>query len=79
PDLQLLGVVATLVKTVTTLHTEILDETRKYLHENGITFFDTCIPSTIRFASSVAYDNLPAALTKKKVDKANLYFDLWKE
>ncbi|MFP3427071.1 ParA family protein, partial [Pseudoalteromonas sp. SIMBA_162] len=31
PDLQLLGVVATLVKTVTTLHTEILDETRKYL------------------------------------------------
>ncbi|WP_139377028.1 MULTISPECIES: ParA family protein [Halobacillus] len=78
PDLNLLGVFATMVNYQTTLHQEVMQETRRYAIENGVKMFDTYIPSTIRFASSVAYDNLPATLGKN-IQKANVYFELWKE
>lgn len=91
PELEILGVVPTLVRSATNLHTNIMDETRQYLFENKIHMFKTYIPSTIQFASAVAYQSLPATLTKQVLsrikskkqvatdNKAGLYYELWKE
>ncbi len=79
PDLKLLGVVATMVNYQTTLHQYVLQETRKYCDENDIRLFDTYIPRSIRFASSVAFQGKPATLLEKRNDMASNYFELWKE
>lgn len=78
-DLTLLGVVATMVNYQTTLHQYVLQETRKYCDENDIRLFDTYIPKSIRFASSVAFQGKPSTLLEKKNDMADNYFELWKE
>lgn len=80
PKLSLLGVLPTLVDYRTTLHSQIMEDTRKYCVNNDIKMFFTYIPRSIRFANAVAYDQLPATLVKKKNnDIAQAYFDLWKE
>ena len=79
PNIELLGVVATMVKAQTTLHTGVMQETRKFAHENDLKMFESFIPNTVRYASAVAFDRLPATLLEKRNDKAEVYFDLWKE
>jgi chromosome partitioning protein len=79
PTLSILGVVATLVDQRTTLHTEVIQECRKYCAESSIKMFETVIPRSVRFASSVAYSKLPAVLTDSKNDIVNNYFELLKE
>lgn len=79
PRLEVLGIVATLVDQRTTLHTQILQECRKYCTENDIHMFDTIIPRSVRFASSVAYERLPATLTDGKNNLVASYFDLVRE
>lgn len=77
-NLEILGVLRTLVNIQTNLHTDVIQETQKYTFENNIHVFDTIIPKTIQFANAVSYNRKPATLLKKK-DKALLYFDLWDE
>lgn len=78
--LEILGVVATRVNSVTNIHADIMQETRKYSYENNLHVFETMIPNVIEFENAVSYFMKPATLLKKsKRDKANLYFDLWKE
>lgn len=80
PNLSILGVVATLVDSRTTLHTQVLQECRKYCFQQGIKMFDTFIPRSVRFASSVAYDRLPSTLTAdSKNSVVGKYFELYKE
>jgi len=79
PDLSVLGVVATLVDQRTTLHSEVLQKCRRYCYERDITFFDTVIPKSVRFASSVAYEGLPATLTDKKNKLVSSYYELLNE
>lgn len=79
PKLRILGIVATLVDSRTTLHSEILQECRKYCFENNLKVFDTIIPRTIRYASSVAYEGLPATLTEKNMNFIQPYIDLERE
>jgi chromosome partitioning protein len=79
PDLSILGVVATLVNQRTTLHSEVLQECRKYCTEQKVKLFDTIIPQSVRFASSVAYNRLPATLTDPNNDIVKNYFELLKE
>lgn len=79
PDLKVLGVVATMVRSNTVLHSQLVQETRRYCAENGIKMFDTVIPQSIRFAESVAKDGLPATLTTKNNILVNSYFDLGEE
>lgn len=79
PSLNVLGVVATMVNFQTVLHQQVMQETRRYCLENEVKLFDVYIPRSIRFASSVAYESLPAVLAKKTNDVANSYFELWKE
>jgi chromosome partitioning protein len=76
PELSILGVVATLVDQRTTLHSEVLQECRKYCAEHKVKLFDTVIPRSVRFASSVAYNQLPATLTDSKNDIVKNYFQL---
>lgn len=66
PALSILGVVATLVDLRTTLHGQVLQECRRYCDQAGIKLFDTVIPRSVRFASAVAYDRLPATLADNK-------------
>lgn len=78
-DLKIEGVVATLVDQRTTLHTQVLQECRKYCYEQGIHVFDTVIPRSIRFASSVSYDRKPATLVDKKHPIVKAYYELLEE
>jgi chromosome partitioning protein len=76
PGLTILGVVATLVDQRTTLHSEVLQECRKYCVEHKVRLFDTVIPRSVRFASSVAYNQLPATITDAKNEIVKNYFEL---
>jgi chromosome partitioning protein len=78
-DLRIKGIVGTLVDSRTTLHSEVLQQCRRFCLENDIKIFDTVIPRSIRFASSVAYDRLPATLTERKNPLVQAYFELAEE
>lgn len=78
-DLSVLGVVATLVDQRTTLHSQVLQECRKFCEQKGIRMFDTVISRSVRFASSVAYERLPATLTEANNPVVGNYFDLLEE
>ncbi|MHC5291122.1 Sporulation initiation inhibitor protein Soj [Bacillus licheniformis] len=80
PDLKILGVLRTLVNLRATLHGDIIQETNKFAASNDIHIYETIIPRTIQFANSVSYNKIPATLQpKKKQDKAELFYQLWKE
>ncbi|WP_128896661.1 ParA family protein [Longirhabdus pacifica] len=79
PNLNILGVVATLVDLRTILHSEVLQECRKYCMNHDIKVFDTIIPRSVRFASSIAYDGLPASLTDHTNQLVASYYELAKE
>lgn len=79
PKLQVLGIVATLVDIRTVLHSDVLQECRKYCNKNDIKMFDTFIPRSVRFAASIAYDRLPGTLTQPKHPAVENYFKLLKE
>jgi chromosome partitioning protein len=79
PYLEILGVLATLVDRRTSLHSEVLQECRRFCIENNIRMFDTIIPRSVRFASSVAYDRLPATLTDRNNPLVSAYFELIRE
>lgn len=79
PRLKVLGIVATLVDQRTVLHSQILQECRKYCYEHKIKMLETVIPRTIRYASSIAYEGLPATLTEKDNNLIQAYIDLKEE
>lgn len=79
PDLKLIGVVPTLVKYQTRLHQSVLQDTKQYCDENDIRLFETHIPHSIRFASSIAYEGKPATISEKRTPAAEYYYELWKE
>lgn len=93
PYLNVLGVVGTLVDGRTVLHSQILQECRKYCMEHNIKMFDTVIPKSIRFPASIAFEKMPATLseepkfikkvmktfTKEKNDVVSTYFELERE
>lgn len=79
PELSVLGVIGTLVDQRTVLHSEVMSECRKFCLERDIRMFDTVITKSVRFASSVAYDRLPATLTEANNPVVNNYFDLLEE
>ncbi|MBG9568184.1 chromosome partitioning protein ParA [Brevibacillus agri] len=79
-QLSILGVVATLVDSRTTLHSEIITECRKYCLQQNIKMFDVVIPRSVRFASSVAFERLPATLSADaKSQIVHNYFELYEE
>lgn len=78
-EINILGVVGTIVDSRTTLHSELLQECRQFVEGIGVKMFDTVIPKSIRFANSVAYNGKPATLTDKNNKLVSSYFELVKE
>ncbi len=77
--LEIVGVIPMMVDTRTTLHSDMLQTTRRYCLENGIHMFETIIPRSIRFASSTAYQGLPATLTNSTNPIVSAYYELMEE
>lgn len=73
------GVVGMMVKRRTNLHTEMMEQAKKYCKKNGITLFDTIIPESIKFASATAYERKPAVWVNKTHMVVNAYRSLLKE
>ncbi|MFZ0447305.1 MAG: ParA family protein [Bacillus sp. (in: firmicutes)] len=79
PNLDILGVVGMMVDSRTTLHSEMLQQARKYCLEKGIYMFETIIPKSIRFANSTAYKGKPATWTDSNNPIVKAYFELMEE
>lgn len=79
PGLRVGGVIGMKVELTTSLHSEMLQEARKYCHESGIYMYDTIIPKSIAYAKSVAYNNLPATLSKQSKNKLVQSYDVLAE
>lgn len=79
PHLDLMGVVATLVDMRTSLHCEIMEDTRHFCRNEGIPILDNIIPKSIRFAASITYEGLPATIVNPTHKAVEHYFDLLNE
>lgn len=79
PNLSILGVTGMMIDSRTSLHKEMMTQAKDYLTENNITLFETVIPRSIRFASSVAYENKPAIFVDKNNNLVNAYYELTSE
>lgn len=80
PNLKILGIFATKVKAKTNLHRKILQETKEYAEYEGIKFFETDIPNSIRYASSIEEANVPTTLDPDPYNTKGIHFEeLWKE
>jgi chromosome partitioning protein len=78
-ELEVAGIVGMMVDSRTTLHSEMLQQARKYCLENDLKMFETIIPKSIRFANSTAYEGKPATWTDYNNPIVAAYFDLMKE
>lgn len=79
PSLKIEGVVGMMIDSRTTLHSQLLQESRKYCAENGIRMFETIIPRSIRFAAATAYSGLPATMSDSSNPIVSAYFELIEE
>jgi chromosome partitioning protein len=79
PALEIAGIVGMMVDSRTTLHSEMLQQARRYCVENDLKMFETIIPKSIRFANSTAYEGQPATWTDSNNSIVAAYFDLMKE
>lgn len=87
PDLEVLGILRTLVNMNTNLHTGIIQETNRYALENDLHVFDTIIPSTVQFSNAVSFYERPATIVydlvkrsqKIHFNKAELFYKLCEE
>jgi chromosome partitioning protein len=79
PSLKVSGIVGMMVDNRTTLHTEMLQQARRFCLENKLTMYETIIPKSIRFANSTAYEGKPATWTDYNNPIVSAYFDLMEE
>lgn len=80
PDLSVKVVVGTLIDTRTSIHSQVLQECRKYCLEKGIPMSEVVIPRSIRYSNSVGFKRLPSTLAEKgKLLKENAFHKLKEE
>lgn len=75
PQLKIAGVVGMMIQPVN-LHTNLMQEIRKWCTEKEITCFDTKISKSIRFAEAVAEQGSPAIWFDKHHKIVKQYYDL---
>jgi chromosome partitioning protein len=75
PDLNLLGIVATMYNNRTNLSSIVLQEARKFFLQNNVTVFETVINRSVKIAEAPMY-GIPAIL---HTEYAQNYIDLGKE
>lgn len=78
-SLSVKGIIATLYDARTNLHSDVLQDVRRYGNENGVNVYNEVIPKSVRYASSVAYDSLPITLAEPQHKAAKVYEKLAKE
>lgn len=61
-ELQVEGILFVKIHPRTRLHQDLMDETKRFANSKGYRVLNTIIPASIKFANSVAYDQLPAIL-----------------
>lgn len=79
PNLNILGILSTLVDTRAIIHSEIIQECRVLCDQRGWYMFDEVIPRSIRFASELKQQGLPATISNPKHYIVKRYFELAKE
>jgi chromosome partitioning protein len=79
PTLEIAGVVGMKVETINNVHTDLFPLAKQYCDKHGIHVFETVIPKTVRFASSIAYSGKPATMTDLKHPSVKLYYNLLEE
>ncbi|WP_409276412.1 ParA family protein (plasmid) [Neobacillus sp. SCS-31] len=79
PSLEVAGIVGMMVDSRTTLHSEMLQQARRYCVENNLLMYETIIPKSIRFANSTAYEGKPATWTDYNNPIVSAYYELMKE
>lgn len=79
PDIEILGILGTLVDNRANLHSEIMKECRQLCLQKGWKLFDTAIPRSIRFADELKRQGLPATLSLSNHQIVKKYFELVKE
>lgn len=76
PNLEIDGIIGMMVDQRTTLHSEMLQQARKYCLEKNIKMYETIIPRSIRFANSTAYEGKPAVLNERNNSLVAAYYEL---
>jgi chromosome partitioning protein len=79
PNIEILGILGTLVDSRANLHVEILQECRQLCMERGWKLFDTVIPRSVRFADELKRQGLPATISLPKHPLVKNYFEFAKE
>jgi chromosome partitioning protein len=79
PALEVAGIIGMMVDSRTTLHSDMLQQARRYCVENDLTMFETIIPKSIRFANATAFEGKPAVWTDASNQIVAAYFELMKE
>lgn len=78
-NLEVIGIVPTMVKENTMIHRNIIVMLREYGQINGIKIARNHIPNSIQYASSVGYEERPITIAKPKDRLAKVYIDLERE
>ena len=79
PNLEIAGILATKVKGNTKLHADIRASVMKFCMKNNIHYFQSEIPNSIRYASSIAKNGLPTTLGNPDNPFSQAYYKLLEE
>ena len=78
PNLNLLGIVATMFISGTNLSTIVLQEARKFFMSHDIQVFDTVVNRTVRFGQS-PMQGVPAVIAYPELETIQSYMHLTRE
>lgn len=79
PDLEIIGVVPTMVRANTMIHRNLLAILKSHSQVYGYKITKNHIPNSIQYTTTVAAENGPITLTRPKTKLSKVYFDLVKE
>lgn len=77
--LHIAGILAVKVKSNTKVHISIINTVIKYCNRNGIYYFQSEIPNSIRFATATSVNGLPATIVQKDNPFVRSYYELLEE
>lgn len=78
-QIEILGIVATLVDSRAVIHSEIISECRQFASERNWHVFDTVIPRSVRFPDEIRRSGLPATISFPNHKIVAKYKELAKE
>lgn len=79
PNLRVTGLIAVKVRAQTKIHADTRLSVMKYCNREGLHYFDTEIPNSIRFSSATGYQGMPATITQRNNPLVQSYYKLLDE